>query len=207
LAVGIWVKVDESSFSFEVDGKDITTHISAAAYVIIVVGAIVMILGFLGCCGAIRESQCMLATFFVFLFLIFLSLLAIGIYVYVVIKPSPETLKGDIKKSFKNDVDKYEDDEEAKKRLDLARDEFHCCGAEAGDMKKKYGVEKAGRYCLAYVDSEGCAEKAYEHMKKMEEMLQKNKLIFAGVVFGIASVMLLGMIFSMLLCCAIREAM
>jgi hypothetical protein len=44
-------------------------------------------------------------------------------------------------------------------------------------------------------------------MKKMEEMLQKNKLIFAGVVFGIASVMLLGMIFSMLLCCAIREAM
>lgn len=29
-------------------------------YILIVAGALMMVVGFLGCCGAIRESQCML---------------------------------------------------------------------------------------------------------------------------------------------------
>jgi len=202
LAVGIWAKVDESSFSELIDDPQLMRSLSIAAYVIIAVGAIVMVLGFLGCCGAIRESQCMLATFFIFLFIIFSTLLAVGIYVYIEIKPDPEMLKGEIKKAWTADVNSYYNSTDAKKRLDAARDEFHCCGSEQGDMVKTWGVIKAGEACGQYVTSEGCATKVYE---KTHQYLKKYLVIFVGVAFGIATIMLLGMIFSMLLCCAIRE--
>ncbi|CAG0925690.1 unnamed protein product, partial [Notodromas monacha] len=32
-----------------------------------------LVVGFLGCCGALKESQCMLCSFFVFLLIIFVA--------------------------------------------------------------------------------------------------------------------------------------
>ncbi|MEQ2300684.1 hypothetical protein AMECASPLE_028285 [Ameca splendens] len=43
------------------------------------IGVIIMVLGFLGCCGAYRENRCLLLLFFILLFLIFVLLLAAGI--------------------------------------------------------------------------------------------------------------------------------
>lgn len=59
LAVGIWVAVGADSF------KQIITDNPAifnAVYIIIAVGALLLIVGFLGCCGAIKESKCLLGT-------------------------------------------------------------------------------------------------------------------------------------------------
>ncbi|XP_015705606.1 tetraspanin-8-like [Coturnix japonica] len=47
--------------------------------VLIAVGSIIMILGFLGCCGAIRESRCMLLLFFIGLLLILILQVTGGI--------------------------------------------------------------------------------------------------------------------------------
>jgi hypothetical protein len=201
LAVGIWAKVDESSLSIVVDGQDITGSVSFFAYAVIVVGSIVMVLGFLGCCGAIRESQCMLATFFVFLFIIFSTLLAIGIYCYVA-KPSPESLKKSYEESLHRDVLKMKESESAKENLEKARDNFHCCGSTKSDIEDAYGSEYAKEFCGKYYNTTGCAEKLAE---QAQEVLNKYMVVFVGVAFGIATVMLLGMIFAMLLCCAIRE--
>jgi len=54
--------VSESSLAGFIKDQDVASSMGVLAWVIIVVGAIVLIIGFLGCCGAIRESQCMLAT-------------------------------------------------------------------------------------------------------------------------------------------------
>jgi Tetraspanin family len=62
LAIGIWAKVDEQSFADVVTNASVVRSLNIAAYIVIAIGAVVMVLGFLGCCGAIRESQCMLAT-------------------------------------------------------------------------------------------------------------------------------------------------
>ncbi|NXC97896.1 TSN8 protein, partial [Certhia familiaris] len=42
----------------------------AGVNLLIAVGAIIMILGFLGCCGAVKENRCMLMLFFIALLLI-----------------------------------------------------------------------------------------------------------------------------------------
>ena len=51
-------------------------------YYITQVGALVTIMGFLGCCGAWKQSAWMLGTFFAFLFIIFLVEIGVGIMVY-----------------------------------------------------------------------------------------------------------------------------
>ena len=60
LGVGIWILVDDD-FEQYTKGVDEFTLIITAAYIAIVIGIIIMVIGFLGCCGAIRVSQVMLA--------------------------------------------------------------------------------------------------------------------------------------------------
>jgi hypothetical protein len=63
LVLGIWLKVDprilERVSFIEVTDAD-QMYLNTAAFLMIAVGAIVSFVGFFGCCGAIRESKCML---------------------------------------------------------------------------------------------------------------------------------------------------
>jgi len=61
LGVGIWVRVDEN-FKQYVESSENFSFLYSGAITLIVIGIVVMVIGFLGCCGAIRESQCMLGT-------------------------------------------------------------------------------------------------------------------------------------------------
>ncbi|KAF6024413.1 TSPAN8 [Bugula neritina] len=57
---GIWVLVDDTFKELAAD-----TSFAALQYAgigIIVVGCVIMIIGFFGCCGAIRESKCLLVS-------------------------------------------------------------------------------------------------------------------------------------------------
>lgn len=64
LGVGIWVKVDSGSIlNFLQNVEQAPSELGQllnVGYLLIAVGAVLLILGFLGCCGAIRESKCML---------------------------------------------------------------------------------------------------------------------------------------------------
>ena len=56
LGIGIWTKIDPGQFdSFLGD-----TGYSISAYILIGAGAVVMFVGFFGCCGAIKESRVLL---------------------------------------------------------------------------------------------------------------------------------------------------
>lgn len=66
LAVGIWVKVDNNSIMSVLQGlagaPSEIKQVLNVGYLLIAVGAVLLLLGFLGCCGAVRESRCMLLT-------------------------------------------------------------------------------------------------------------------------------------------------
>ncbi|TKS90450.1 Tetraspanin-8 [Collichthys lucidus] len=72
LGVSIYLKVSK-------DGNQITNESLPGIDLMIAIGVIIMVLGFLGCCGAIKENRCMLLMFFVSLLVIFILLLAAGI--------------------------------------------------------------------------------------------------------------------------------
>ncbi|XP_019749022.1 tetraspanin 35 [Hippocampus comes] len=64
LGVGIWVKVDSGSilgFLGMIENAPAELgQVLNVGYLLIAVGVLLVIIGFLGCCGAIRESKCML---------------------------------------------------------------------------------------------------------------------------------------------------
>ncbi|RVE56513.1 hypothetical protein OJAV_G00221790 [Oryzias javanicus] len=79
LAVGLWLRFDSRTKPlFEADGSP--SVFFTGVYILIVAGALMMVVGFLGCCGAIKESTCMLGLFFVFLLIIFTVEVAAGIW-------------------------------------------------------------------------------------------------------------------------------
>uniref|UniRef100_A0A8D0EWR7 Tetraspanin 8 n=1 Tax=Strix occidentalis caurina TaxID=311401 RepID=A0A8D0EWR7_STROC len=71
-----WLK-DFFPFSFQ--ELEIDSRLFAGVDMLIAVGSIIMILGFLGCCGAIKESRCMLLLFFIGLLLILILQVTGGI--------------------------------------------------------------------------------------------------------------------------------
>jgi CD9 antigen len=205
LAVGIWAKVDEVSLSKMVGEDQMPGSLGIAAWTLIIVGSIIMVLGFLGCCGAIRESQCMLALFFVALFIIFAALLAVGIYAYITFQKDPDALRHELKSALGDCVKKYFNDTNCKETLDGLHKDFSCCGSETDDFLKTHGPIRTAEVCGAtFALQKGCVDK---HVDLVEKKLKDYLVVFVAIAFGVATIMLLGMIFAMLLCCAIRETM
>lgn len=61
LGVGIWVSVDGQSF-VNIFGalSSSVLQVVNVGYFLIVIGSILLVIGFLGCCGAQKESKCLL---------------------------------------------------------------------------------------------------------------------------------------------------
>ncbi|XP_035646198.1 CD81 antigen-like [Oncorhynchus keta] len=70
----------EISAFFSHCGTNGVVSFSLGVYILIAVGAVMMIVGFLGCYGAIQESQCLLGTFFFLLVCLFACEVAAGIW-------------------------------------------------------------------------------------------------------------------------------
>lgn len=64
LGVGIWVLVDPTGFREIVAANPL---LFTGVYAILIMGGMLFLLGFLGCCGAIRENKCLLLFVWAFL--------------------------------------------------------------------------------------------------------------------------------------------
>ncbi|NXS04797.1 TSN1 protein, partial [Oxylabes madagascariensis] len=84
LGVGIWVKVDGESF-LNIFGALSTSILSVVnvGYLFIVIGAILLVIGFLGCYGAQKESKCLLMMFFSVVLIIFIAEVAAAVVALV----------------------------------------------------------------------------------------------------------------------------
>uniref|UniRef100_A0A3Q2YZ88 Tetraspanin n=1 Tax=Hippocampus comes TaxID=109280 RepID=A0A3Q2YZ88_HIPCM len=80
LAMGIWANVDGLSYlqilgPFSSQGM----HHVNVGYFCIAIGALLVLLALLGCCGANKENKCLLLTFFSMIFIIFIAELAVAV--------------------------------------------------------------------------------------------------------------------------------
>lgn len=84
LGVGIWVTVDGQSF-LKIFGtlSSSVLQVVNVSYFLIVIGAILVIIGFLGCYGAQKESKCLLMMFFSVVLIIFIAEIAAAVVVLV----------------------------------------------------------------------------------------------------------------------------
>ncbi|KAI5612128.1 CD63 antigen, partial [Silurus asotus] len=94
--------------------------------VIIVIGVIIFLVAFFGCCGAWKENYCMVTTFVVLLSLILIAeiLLVIGGYVLT------NTVTMVMDEAMKSMIKEYKTDPKLKEKMDNLNQEMQCCGVK-----------------------------------------------------------------------------
>ncbi|XP_077261670.1 23 kDa integral membrane protein-like [Temnothorax americanus] len=206
LVVGVLVQVGKTSYEVSDRLEDITGNITAPAITLIVIGCIIFVIAFLGCCGAIRESHCMIVTFACLLLAILIVQVAIAIYAFVKVKNS-----GDInfKDVYAKDLFyKYgEGHLEETEVVDTIQNWFKCCGVDGPQdfpvtLRRPIpgsccGKESTCDPLSAY--QKGCSD-------VLEEMFKYSLTILGGVALGIAAAELIGIIFALCLANSIKNA-
>lgn len=194
LTVGILARVQLSSVSGSLD-----TNVMFPSITLIVLGSIIFIISFFGCCGAIRESHCMTITFASFLLFILLVQVAVAVYAFVVVK-NPENITEEYRKIFHNQTV-----EANKEFVNVVQSGFECCGIDnptdyAGNIPWSCCRDKKEGETCSYNDSfkDGCS-------KKITQLLQAIGTTLGGIAIGIAGVELLGIIFALCLANSIRN--
>ncbi|XP_041265896.1 CD63 antigen [Onychostruthus taczanowskii] len=93
---------------------------------VLVLGVVIFFTSFFGCCGAWRESYCMVTTFAVLLSLIFLVEIAAAITGYVF----KHKVHGLVEEGLWEAVRSYDKDPSLTAALDAFQQEFSCCGVD-----------------------------------------------------------------------------
>ncbi|CAH1378719.1 unnamed protein product [Tenebrio molitor] len=183
----------------------------APPIILIVVAAIVFIVAFLGCFGAIRESYNLLIAFAVCLLIIFIIELAVGIVAAVYKNDVGDAFKGALKKSLAN----YSNNEAEKIAWDDTQTKLRCCGVEGPDDWQ--GQNLPWSCCHSYDDfgdalSSYCVNVAkgkYQyHTGCYDELKMKindNAKILIGVGIGIAFVEVVGIVLACWLAHTIKK--
>ncbi|KAL2776988.1 CD9 antigen isoform 2 [Daubentonia madagascariensis] len=154
-----------------------------------------MLVGFLGCCGAVQESQCMLGLFFGFLLVIFAIEIAAAIWGY---SHKDEVIK-EVQEFYKDTYNKLRTkDEPQRETLKAIHYALNCCGLVGG--VEQFILDICPKKDLPEnIAMKPCPE-------AIKEVFDSKFHIIGAVGIGIAVVMIFGMIFSMILCCAIRRS-
>ncbi|KAM7367369.1 hypothetical protein PAMP_015274 [Pampus punctatissimus] len=191
LGVSIYLKVSK-------DGNLITNESLPGIDLMIAIGVIIMLLGFLGCCGAIKENRCMLLLFFISLLIIFVLLLAAGILGAV----DGKKVKDWVKERLTKFTPLSDQPENVRKDLERLQQELKCCGLVNGpsDWQK---IPDSCR-CNA-TDTECSSSRVYSTpcSTQVIRLMEKNMEVVVGIAFAIAILLISGMVFSMILYCQI----
>ncbi|XP_064200552.1 tetraspanin-9 isoform X1 [Anguilla rostrata] len=199
LGVGIWLSVSQGSFAtFSPSFPSLS-----AANLVITIGTIVMVTGFLGCLGAIKENKCLLLSFFISLLVILLAELILLILFFVYMDKVNENAKQDLK----DGLALYNTDNNVGLRnaWNIIQAEWKCCGVTGfsdwhdalrervvPDRCCQEHLQGCGRNATSMFWTQGCYE-------KVEEWLDNNKHLLGTIAMCILVIQLLGMAFSMTL--------
>ncbi|XP_056136158.1 tetraspanin-1-like [Lampris incognitus] len=216
LGVGVWVKVDSGSLLGVLENLDSVGGLSQVAnvsYLLIAVGAVLLIMGFLGCCGAIRESRCMLLMFFIIVLIIFLVEVAGAVVVLVFDSLASELLLGLENEVRENIRVKYGEDENLTSLWNATMEEFECCGYrnytdfDGSPFNKQHGGDIYPTACCKSSSSiKTCNANAASSLPRVDgcydkllQFIEDNAVIIAAVALGIAVLEIAAMAVSMTL--------
>ncbi|XP_045474137.1 CD63 antigen-like [Harmonia axyridis] len=175
-----------------------------APLVLIAVGVIIFIVAFLGCCGAAKESQCMISTFAILLIVIFVLEIAAGIIGYIH-RNEVEVMLED---KLNSTISDYYINEDIKRTWDVAQHEGECCGINGPtDWQSVTKNDSLPHTCCPNTADDGSCTMKTEHYNascfdKLKELFLKNATIIESVGLGISLLQVFGIVFA----CCLRRA-
>lgn len=211
LGLGIWLKVDEGSLvellGNVAEAPDSLARLASVSYLLIALGAVLLVIGFLGCCGAVRESRCMLMTFFIILLIIFLAEVAAAVLIFVYRSEAEDILRGLEDEIVKNLEETYSSNDTVP-AWDNMMNDIKCCGFNKyTDFGNKTGqsyppaccnasLVVGGKDCTAAMAKKSDIPGCFEHIL---QLIMDNAVIIGGVAVGIIGLEVAAMVVSMVL--------
>ncbi|XP_031702145.1 CD81 protein-like [Anarrhichthys ocellatus] len=209
LGVALWLRHDPKTsnlLELELDGDPAPSTFYISVYILIAVGAVMMVVGFLGCYGAIQESQCLLGTFFACLVILFACEVAAGIWGFMhkgtvskeMIKYYDSVYEKVVSETLTTDPSKRK---AAATVLRVFHETLNCCAKGYASsilmqMSDKFGLTNI---CPKSGMSVDCH-------KRIEELFTDKIYLIGIAALVVAIIMIFEMIFSMVLCCGIRNS-
>uniref|UniRef100_A0A8C9L1X1 Tetraspanin n=1 Tax=Pavo cristatus TaxID=9049 RepID=A0A8C9L1X1_PAVCR len=208
LGVGIWVAVDGKSF-LDIFGtlSSSVMQVVNVSYFLIVIGSVLVVIGFLGCCGAQKESKCLLMMFFSVVLIIFIAEIAAAVVVLVYTGLAETFLTALVTPVLK---EKYGKDDALTQIWNVTMNEFHCCGLnnytdfEDSPWYLEHNHSFPAPCCksvglctnelAAQANVSGCFDQILEEIRT-------NADVVGGVAAGIAALEIAAMVVSMYLYC------
>uniref|UniRef100_A0A6G1R6T7 CD82 molecule n=1 Tax=Hypotaenidia okinawae TaxID=2861861 RepID=A0A6G1R6T7_9GRUI len=186
LGFGIWILADKTSFIAVLQMS--SPSLKTGAYILIGVGALTMLMGFLGCLGAVNEIRCLLGLYFTCLMIILITQVAAGLVIYF--------QKEKIACCGWTGAQDWENNEIINKNMTL----YPCsCSniSEDTEINSGFCSLNGSQFVNGSADwpvhEQGC-------MDGVEKWLKDNLGVILGVCTGVAVIELLGMILSISLC-------
>ncbi|XP_011690254.1 PREDICTED: tetraspanin-1 isoform X3 [Wasmannia auropunctata] len=228
LTVGIWLFADRSSFTNligKLDQSDFLNKTDAdvikmIAYILIIAGALTFIISFLGYCGAMFESRCLLCVYGILILLVLiLECVVVGLAFGLkgdVEKGTQDFLKSTIAKYYASTGDKTDTVQVA---WDGIMSKLHCCGVESYQdfSENRNWTEKTGKKipeacCLKendvlkdsscpYIPSATNSYIMTGCYKAMMTAIEENAAIVIGVAATLVFVEVLVIILALYLAC------
>ncbi|XP_070199457.1 tetraspanin-4-like isoform X2 [Littorina saxatilis] len=225
LSLGVWLQINRSPHI-----SILPTHafLSASA-LCITAGAIILLVGFLGCCGAFYENQCMLIGYFIMVLLIFTLEITAGALGFLHKDELRSVIEKDLLTSIQQDYktvshpsgpsnqrspSRSRDPEEWWLVMDSLQVELQCCGVNNYSDWFNIGAWPSERRvpdsCCRHPE-DGCGKLEPRFwfdrgcMGEIDYWFVKNMYILGVVGITVAVVQILGMVAAIVLFCYIRN--
>ncbi|XP_073320302.1 CD81 antigen-like [Pagrus major] len=208
LGVALWLRHDPKTsnlLELEFDGAHAPSTFYISVHILIAVGAVMMVVGFLGCYGAIQESQCLLGTFFACLVILFACEVAAGIWGFM----HKDTVSREMTNFYDTVYDKamtegIRDPDKTKAAnsvLKVFHETLSCCGKGQVTTLLTHFTDQFGLTDLC--PSSGTTVSCHN---RIEELFSDKIYLIGIAALVVAVIMIFEMIFSMVLCCGIRNS-
>ncbi|XP_056135059.1 CD81 molecule a [Lampris incognitus] len=209
LGVALWLRHDPQTsnlLELKFEGTQAPSTFYISVHILIAVGAVMMVVGFLGCYGAIQESQCLLGTFFASLVILFACEVAAGIWGFMhkdtVSKEMINFYDFVYDKAITDTIMEKDKKQAASSALKVFHETLNCCGKGQGSsfLTKLTDIAGVTDVCpnTGFI-STSCH-------KRIEELFSDKIYLIGIAALVVAVIMIFEMIFSMVLCCGIRNS-
>jgi len=227
LAVWMWI---DSTFSISMAQDEASYY--TGVYLILFVGILLLIVGFLGCAAAISESQFSLVLYFGLLLTVLVAQISAAVWTYTNNDKLEELLRYSVKTTVQTEYGTIQSRTET---FDVIQSGLECCGASGPSdwAGSKYNNPQTTSLRLAISSAEqsykipasccnGDAKQCSEAQTALasgpiskliysegctEKLLytsRKSMIIFLVILVAIGSIEFFGLVLALILCCAIR---
>ncbi|KAJ0028963.1 hypothetical protein NQD34_003960 [Periophthalmus magnuspinnatus] len=212
LAVGVWTLVEKSDYISLLS----SSLYSISAYLLIAAGTIVILTGLIGCCATLKEIKSLLIVYLVLLLAIFLLEIIAGILAFINYQELDEELQQNLKQTMQQKYHQPGEDS-VTQAVDRLHQEFKCCGSNSSaDWAESLWIQDSSNERLVpdsccKTPGDLCGRRDHPSniyrveggcIQKLEMFILKQLYVLGALSITIASLQLLGMLFT---CCLYRS--